>query len=120
MIKSYRDLLVWQKSKNAVKEIYLLTATFPKEEMYGLTAQIRRSAVSVPSNIAEGHARKSTKEFSHFISISLGSLAELETQIEIAFDLSFIDAKKFETLMPNLDEIGKMLRGLQNSLTSSP
>ena len=120
MVKSYRDLLVWQKSKQAVKEVYLLTAAFPKEEMYGLTSQIRRSSVSVPSNIAEGHARKSTKEFSHFISIALGSLAELETQIEIASDLSFIEYNKLQIIMNSLDEIGKMLRGLQNSLTTNP
>lgn len=83
-MKTYKDLIVWQKSIELVKEIYLLTEDFPKEEIYGLTSQIRRCAVSIPSNIAEGKMRTTNKEFSHFLSIAYGSGAELETQLILA------------------------------------
>jgi len=84
-IKSYRDLIVWQKSVDLVKNIYLCTQTFPKEEQYGLTNQMRRCAVSIPSNIAEGYGRNSTGDYKRFLHISLGSLYELQTQVEISF-----------------------------------
>ena len=87
MGNSYRDLVVWQKSMELTKKIYTITKDFPKEEVYGLTSQIRRSAVSIPSNIAEGKGRNSDKEFVRFLQISLGSLYELQTQFELA--LSF-------------------------------
>jgi four helix bundle protein len=118
MIKSYRDLKVWQLSKEIVKDIYLITKAFPKEELYVLTSQIRRAAISVPSNIAEGHARKGTKEYLHHLSIALGSLAEIETQLELAIDLEFVAADNILILSKKLDETGKMLRGLQQSLAN--
>ncbi len=118
MIKSYRDLKVWKQSKEVAKEIYLATRPFPKEELYGLTSQIRRAAVSIPSNIAEGHARSSTKEYLHFLAIALGSLAELETQIEIATELGYMKKEAMEKLFKKLDEVGKMLRGLKQSLAA--
>jgi four helix bundle protein len=90
-IKSHKDLKVWQEGMDLVVEIYNLTKLFPKEEQFGLTSQIRRCSISVPSNIAEGAARKGSKEFSRFLYISLGSLAEMETQLEIAFRLKYID-----------------------------
>src|SRR5574341_119035 len=87
-VKSYRDLLVWQKAMLLAKEIYLLTSKFPAEEKFGLTAQMRRAAVSVPSNIAEGHARQGTKEYLQFLSHAGGSLAELDTQTLLAINLN--------------------------------
>ena len=91
MIKTHKDLDVWKEAMKLAKEVYTLTARFPKEEMYGLSSQIRRASVSIPSNIAEGAARGSSKDFSRFLYISLGSLAELETQLLLAVDLGFID-----------------------------
>jgi four helix bundle protein len=88
-IRSYKDLLVWQKAMTLVKEVYLLTAKFPADERFGLTAQMRRAAVSVPSNIAEGHARQGSKEYLQFLSHAGGSLAELETQTLLAISLNY-------------------------------
>src|SRR5690606_24522123 len=93
-IQSFRDLLVWQKAMNLVTEVYQLTQQFPKEEMYGLSSQIRRAVVSVPSNIAEGHQR-GTKEFLQFLKIAKGSLAEVETQLEIALRLNYLQEMGF-------------------------
>ncbi|HVY12039.1 MAG TPA: four helix bundle protein [Alphaproteobacteria bacterium] len=118
MLKSYRELKVWQLSKALVADIYIATRGFPKEEIYGLASQIRRAAISIPSNIAEGHARSGTREFMHFISVAMGSLAELETQMEIAVDLSYIPKDSLAPLLGRLDEIGKMLRGLHQSLAA--
>ena len=94
MILSYRDLNVWQNSMNLVEDVYKITANFPKEEKYGLISQIRRCSVSIPSNISEGFMRKSTKEYIQFIYISLGSLGELDTQMEIAVRLKFMEEQK--------------------------
>lgn len=115
-IKSYRDLEVWKKSINLVKEIYKITSSFPKEEIYGLTAQLRRASISVPSNIAEGRSRESTKEYLRFIEISYSSIAELETQITIAYELNFINGKCLEKVLNGTSEIGRMLNGLSRSL----
>ncbi len=114
--KSYRDLEVWKRSLELAKVVYKTTNEFPPEEKFGLVNQMRRAAVSIPSNIAEGHARMATREFLRFISISLGSLAELETQIILSKDLNFTDKPVQEKLLLLLDEIGKMLRGLYKSL----
>jgi four helix bundle protein len=89
-INSYRDLMVWQKAMSLVTEVYAITGNFPSSEMYGLTSQIRRSAVSVPSNIAEGYGRNSTGDYKRFLQIAVGSLFELQTQIEISFNLNYI------------------------------
>ena len=96
-----------------VSDIYRLTANFPKEELYGLTSQMRRAAVSIPSNLAEGHGRSSSKEFHQFIGHSRGSLMELETQIEIARNLEFVSHAAAAALLDRTDEIGKMLTGLR-------
>ena len=114
-IKTHRDLDVWKKSRELVKHVYKLTSAFPDSEKYGLISQVQRASVSVPSNIAEGHAR-STKEYMHFISISLGSLAELETQIFLSIDLQFIKESDVKSLLSMINDIEKMLRSLYNSL----
>ena len=117
-VKDFRDLLVWQKSMLLVKEVYVFTIDFPKHEVYGLTSQIRRSAISVPSNIAEGHGRESPKEFARFLRIARGSLSELQTQLYLSDNLDYIQTDQFNKLLEASDEIGRMLRGLQNTLDS--
>ena len=114
--KSYRDLIAWQKSMDLVEMIYTITRTFPKEELYGLTSQVRRAAVSIPSNIAEGEGRNSKKEFSQFLSIAYGSLSEVETQIMIANRLRYTENNKCEAVMKSCTEIGKIINGLKRSL----
>lgn len=114
--KSYRDLEVWQLAMALAKQIYVVTASFPSDERFGLINQMRRASVSVPSNIAEGHARASTAEFQPYISIAMGSVAELETQVLLSLDPGFLNPDQQEQLMPKLDQIGKMLRGLHRSL----
>jgi len=109
---THKDLLVWKKSMDLVKQIYELTQDFPKSEIYGLTSQVRRSAISIPSNIAEGAARNSSKEFIQFLYISLGSVAELETQLLIAQNLEYCD----EFPMGSLNEVKMMLLGLIRSM----
>jgi four helix bundle protein len=99
----------------AVK-VYHLTQKFPKQETYGLLSQIQRAAASIASNIAEGHARDSTKEFLHFISIALGSLYELETQMILAERLSYLESEELKLVLSKIDEISRMIRGLQKSL----
>ncbi len=120
MIKSYQDLDVWKIGMEVAIVIYSLTAKFPSDERFGLVSQIRRAAVSIPSNIAEGHARKSRIEFRQFIFIALGSLAELETQLLLSNKLDFISKEEIEGIMLQLNTLCKMLRGLSKSLSSSP
>ena len=114
--QNYRDLQVWQKGIALVKEIYLLTEKFPKQETYGLASQIQRAAVSVPSNIAEGQARDSEREFHRFLRIALGSLAEIDTQLELAKQLAYINVNESSTANKLVLELRKMLYGLINSL----
>ena len=114
--KSYRDLEVWQRSMRLAKRIYQVTQKFPTEERFGLTNQLRRAAVSVPSNLAEGHARFGPGEFSRFLSIAMGSVAELETQILLSQDLGYVSEAVTHELLAELDVIGKMLRGLAKSI----
>jgi four helix bundle protein len=116
MVKSFRDLVVWQKSIQMAVLVYKLTQGFPKDELYGLTSQMRRAAVSVASNIAEGHGRNSTKEYLRFLGISRGSNYELQTQIEIAKSLSFGDVKILTDVESLSHEVGKMIYGIQESL----
>ena len=116
MIQSYQDLKVWQAGMGLVEEVYRITKEFPREEVYGLTSQMRRSAISIPSNVAEGHARQSTREYLHHVSIGLGSLAELETQLLVAARLGDVDEQCARSALSVAEEIGKMLRGLQKSL----
>ena len=112
-LKSHEDLKVWQKSIKLVTDIYKLTRDFPKSELYGLTNQIRRSAISIPSNIAEGSGRKSKKEYLQFLHISLGSIAELDTQLIIASNLGYLSNKD---IRKDLLTIKKMLIGLIHSI----
>lgn len=111
-IKSYKELIVWQKSFELVKKIYALTKYFPKEEVYGITSQMRRSVVSSPSNIAEGYGRKSTKSYAQFYSIAFGSALELETQILLAKDLNLAPKSKFNKAEVLLNEVSKMLNSM--------
>jgi four helix bundle protein len=111
-MKTYRDLIIWQKSMTFVTEIYKLTATFPKEEIYGITSQIRRSAVSVPSNIAEGYGRNSTGDYLRFLNIASASLYEIQTQIEISQNLNYIQREQFEYIYELSRELERMLSSL--------
>ncbi|MGZ4811696.1 MAG: four helix bundle protein [Terriglobales bacterium] len=113
-MQGHRDLLVWQKAMRFVTDVYQMTKAFPREEIYGLTSQLRRAAVSVPSNIAEGHGRGSRNEFHQFIGHARASLLEVETQIEIAFNLGHIDAAMFSRMVRQSSEIGRMLTGLRS------
>jgi four helix bundle protein len=115
--RGYRDLLVWQKGMVLAKKTYGLTRTFPSEEKFGLVSQMRRAAVSIPSNIAEGLARKSTAEFVQFISMAEGSLAELDTQLQLSVDLGFAKALEAGHLFQALWELKRMLNGLRRMLT---
>jgi four helix bundle protein len=112
----YSELLVWQKAMNLVEAVYRATRGFPSNERFGLMSQLQRSAVSVPSNIAEGHGRKSTGAFLQHLSIASGSVMELETQLQIANRLGYIGLDELSELLSTTDEIGKMLAGLQSSL----
>lgn len=116
MIRSYRDLDVWKKAIQLVKEIYIITKSFPKEEVYGLSSQMRRAAVSIPSNIAEGKTRQSRNEYIQFLYIALGSTSELETQVIISKELEYINSKIEERILENLDHISRMLRNLIKGL----
>ena len=113
MKSHYKNLLVWQKAIALVTQVYVATKSFPKEELYGLTSQIRRSAVSIPSNIAEGQGRLTSGEFRHFLGLARGSLAELETQLIIATNLGYIS--DVDVLFIQISEIGRMLSGLLKS-----
>jgi len=115
-VKSYRDLIVWQKAMDLVELVYRQSRDFPREELYGLTNQLRRAAVSIPSNIAEGRARQTTKDFLHFLSITQGSLAEVETQVVIAQRLCYADTESTEKILRLTGEVGRLLHGLRNSL----
>ena len=117
-VKSYKDLIVWQKSMDLVEMVYQATKVFPKEELYGLTNQLRRAAVSVPSNIAEGQARNSTAEFRNFLSIARGSLAEVETQLLIAERLRYIQPEKLKEMLVIQVEINKMTNALMGKLAT--
>src|SRR3989338_611280 len=114
MIKSYKDLFVWQKAIDLVIEIYRLTSYFPKTETYGLISQIRRAVVSIPSNIAEGRSRSTRKDFVQFLRIAGGSVAELETQLNIANKLSFVGLIDYNKAS---DELNKIMRMLNTMIT---
>ena len=119
-IKSYKDLLIWQKGINIVVNVYELTEEFPKEERYALTSQLKRAALSIPSNIAEGYGRSSTQSYIYFITIARGSLFELETQLILAEKLKLIKNEKlFDNLMNQIIEESKMINSFINKLESS-
>ena len=118
-IESYKGLIVWQRSMELVVAVYKLTEKFPREEIYGLTSQMRRSAISIPSNIAEGRRRSSKKDFRHFLVIAFGSGSELETQIEIAKRLSFRKNPNFLNVDNLLDEVMRMLNKMTSNLQAT-
>jgi four helix bundle protein len=117
-LQSYRDLEVWKKSIDWVEQIYLASSAFPYDEKFGLTSQLRRAAVSVPSNIAEGAARTGTGEFLQFLSVASGSLAEVETQLIMANRLKMLADEEATLLLKQAEEISKMLGDLKRSLQS--
>lgn len=117
-MKSYEDLQVWQRAMDLVDCVYRLSATFPPDERFGLTSQVRRAAVSVSSNIAEGHARNSTRDFLRFLSMSMGSIAEVRTQLLIAERQGWLDSDDAQTAHESTNGIGRMLRDLMKSLNA--
>ena len=114
---SYRDLIIWQKGMALAKVLYGATRNFPKEEQFGLVSQIRRAVVSIPSNIAEGQARKSKKEFIHFLYIAKGSLAELDTQCTLSCDLGYTTEDDYHAILENIAELQRMIYATIRSLT---
>jgi four helix bundle protein len=116
MSASFKDLRVWQEAMRLVVELYRATAQFPRHELYGLSQQLRRAAVSVPSNIAEGKGHRSDREFGNFLLHARGSLLEVQTQIMIAKELQYIHAEEAQRLLTSADAIGRSLNGLINSL----
>jgi len=115
-VAGFEDLQVWRRGIALVREIYRISSTFPTDERFGLTSQIRRAAVSVPSNIAEGHARHSTREYLRFVSNAQGSLAEVLTQLHIAVELNYCARRDLAPLFTEVDELSRMLTSLRRSL----
>ncbi len=118
-VRSYRDLNAWRKAMDLVELVYAATRSWPKDEMYGLTNQIRRAVVSIPSNIAEGQGRGPSKEFLHYLRIARGSLLEVETQALIAQRLGYLQADVAEHLLSNTDKVIRLISGLARSITVS-
>ena|SRR5215813_11168298 len=115
-IRSHRDLLAWQKAMDLAIEVYQITKDFPREELYGLTSQIRRAASSIPANIAEGQGRRLTGEFQHFLGNARGSLLELDTHLELSFRLAYLSAVRYSHVQEMIQEVGRILNGLIRSL----
>ena len=118
-VRSYRELVAWQKAMDFVAEIYRVTQRFPKEELYGITSQLRRAAVSIPSNIAEGQGRNTTGEFRQFLGQARGSLSETETQILLSERLRYLEQEAANSLLEQAAEVGRILNGLLSSLEGS-
>jgi len=116
---NFKNIIAWQKAMSLVKDVYLLTEKFPKQEVYGLVSQINRSAISIPSNIAEGSGRNSNKDFMRFLDISISSSFELETQILLAKELSFITEEKMTLMLEKLAEVQKLIFGFQKTLNTN-
>jgi|TARA_R100001015_G_C4487885_1_gene66337 four helix bundle protein len=116
MVRTHRDLQIWQKSMELVTHVYKAVEDFPNFEKFGLISQIRRSAVSIPANIAEGFGRKSQKEFNRFLNISMGSLFELQTELEVSFNLGFLDEDLFKELYSSTREIERMMSSFKRTL----
>lgn len=115
-MKTFRDLLIWQKAMALVTNCYTISADFPNNEQFGLTSQIRRCSISIPSNISEGFGRGSNKDYYRFLTISLGSLFEFQTQIEIAYNLKYISLDKFNKLYEDSRELERMLTSFMNKI----
>ena len=116
-VRNYTELVAWQKAMDLVEDVYLLSASFPREELYGLTGQLRRAAVSVPTNIAEGQGRRNTGEFIQFLGVAHGSLCEIETQVRIAARLKFVAQSEADIVLGLSAEVGRIIYGLRNSLS---
>jgi four helix bundle protein len=117
MGRSYKDLVAWQKSMDLVTATYRATAGFPKDELFGLTSQLRRAAVSIPSNIAEGQGRLSEKEFRYFLGQARGSLMEVETQLQIAENLGYLQKEQASASLKSCAEVGRILNGIRTSVS---
>ncbi len=115
-VRNYRELIAWQKAMDLTEAVYHVTKGFPREEAYGLTSQLRRAAVSVPSNIAEGQGRRSGKEFVHFLGVAYGSLQEVETQLILARRLGYCSDVQEAAVLKRTAEVGKLINGLTNAL----
>jgi four helix bundle protein len=115
-VKNYRELIAWQKAMDLVEGVYQVTLKFPRHEMYGLSSQLRRAAVSVPSNIAEGQGRRYTKEFIRFLGIAYGSLQEVETQVILAHRLGYMEEAQETQLLEQCTEVAKLINGLTSAL----
>jgi four helix bundle protein len=115
-VKTFRDLLIWQKAMTLVTNCYAISADFPNEEQFGLTSQIRRCSISIPSNISEGFGRGTNKDYYRFLTISLGSLFEFQTQVEIAYNLNYITLENFNTLYEDSRELERMLTSFMNKI----
>jgi four helix bundle protein len=115
-VKNYQELIAWQRAMDLVEDVYKASRNFPREEIYALTSQVRRAAVSIPSNIAEGQGRRTTSDFLRHLSIAYGSLREVETQILIAIRLRYLTQRNTQEVMKLAGEVGRLLNGLMNSL----
>jgi four helix bundle protein len=115
----YKDLTVWKKAYQFTLNVYKATRQFPKEELFGITVQMRRAAASIPANIAEGNMRQSPKDYQHFIRIARGSMAEMEVWLSLSHDLGYLESPAFNALAQQCDEIGRLLNGLFKSLSSA-
>lgn len=118
-MKTYREFVAWQKAMGFVTSVYKLTRIFPKEELFGLTSQLRRAATSIPSNFAEGFGRNGNNEFLHIIRIAIGSLYECQTQLEIAMNIEYLNEEQFQEVFNNSREVEALLRGLETKLESN-
>ncbi|HEX8650552.1 MAG TPA: four helix bundle protein [Pyrinomonadaceae bacterium] len=118
-IKSHRDLIVWQRAMELTVAVYHASKSFPKDETYGLTSQLRRASVSIPANIAEGQGRRLVKEFQQFLAHARGSLLEVDTHMELALRLGYIDKQQHAAIHEKIDEVGRLLNGLLRSLSSN-
>ena len=115
-VRNFKELRVWQEAMSLAESVYQLSASFPREESYGLRAQVRRAAVSIPSNIAEGQSRASTKEFLNHLSMAQASLAEVETQIELSVRLKYLQAEQAAAALSAIQRLGKQMHALRNAL----
>ncbi|MBF6639905.1 four helix bundle protein [Flavobacterium sp. J49] len=118
-MKTFRDLLIWQKAMALVTKCYSTSSNFPKEEQFGLTSQIRRCSISIPSNISEGYGRGTNKDYRRFLNISLGSLFEFQTQVEIAYNLEYLTEEKFNQLYEDSRELERMLTAFINKVNGT-